>query len=653
MSFQQALSGLNASSSALDAIGNNIANASTVGFKQANAQFADAYAAALGGGAGVGQIGMGTSLATVAQQFSQGSITADNNPLDIAINGGGFFQMTGTNGSAYTRAGQFQLDQNGYIVDASGAKLNLFPPGGSSTAGPIAINNGNMGAVVTTNLGMNLNLDARQSVPTTATFSPNDPTSYNESTSATVYDSLGVSHTLGMYFVKTGTNSWDLYTNVDGGTTTAAAAAAATPPGVANLFGPAGLAFNSSGVLTTSPSGTNTGLSAMFGTPAAATTQGASIGSVAPTLPLTVAAGTNDQFNIALDGAATPTAITIPPASYATAASLAAAMNAAFTTASVAATASVDPATGKLVVTSNSTTATSAVALSAVTGNTGLSAMFGAAPTTGAQVSVSGGTAPANPLVVTAGTNDQFTLTVNGGTPLSVTIPAGSYTPAQLATQLQTSLNALSPSPDVTVSANGSGVLTVSSSVLPATPAPTLALGSVNNLGSSSTIALALPLSSSSGSNGPLNVTLNLAGSTQFGNSFGVNSVTQDGSAAGQFTGLKVLPDGTVQGTYNNGMTKSFGTIALATFKNPNGLIPTGDNQWLENLSTVNGSGPATLGTPGSGANGILQPSAIEGSNVDLTAQLVDMITQQRNYQANAQTIKTEDSIMQTLINLR
>ena len=639
MSFQQALSGLNASSSALDAIGNNIANASTVGFKQANAQFADAYAAALGG-AGSNQIGMGTTLSTVAQQFSQGSITADNNPLDIAINGGGFFQMTSSAGTpTYSRAGQFQLDQYGYIVDASGSKLNLFPPGGSSTASPIAINNGNMGAVVTTNLGMNLNLDARQTVPTTATFSPNDPTSYNESTSATVYDSLGVSHTLGMYFVKTGTNAWNLYTNVDGGTTQGT-----------NLFGPAGLAFNSSGVLTTSPSGPNTGLSSMFGTPAAATTQGASIGSAAPTLPLTVTAGSNDQFNIALDGGAV-TPITLAAGSYTTSAALAAAVQTAI---GAGAPVSVDPASGKLVVTSKSTAAGSAVALSAVTGNTGLSALFGAtAPTTGSQAAVSGGTAPANPLVVTAGTNDQFSLTVNGGTPLSVTVPAGSYTPAQLATQLQTSLNALSPSPDATVTANGSGVLTVTSAVLPATPAPTLALGSVNNLGSSSTIALALPLSSASGSNGPLDITLNLAGSTQFGNSFGVNSVTQDGSAAGQFTGLKVLPDGTVQGTYNNGMTKSFGTIALATFKNPNGLIPTGDNQWLENLSTVNGSGPATAGTPGSGANGILQPSAVEGSNVDLTAQLVDMITQQRNYQANAQTIKTEDSIMQTLINLR
>ncbi len=640
MSFQQALSGLNASSSALDAIGNNIANASTVGFKQANAQFADAYAAALGGGAGVGQIGMGTTLSTVAQQFSQGSITADNNPLDIAINGGGFFQMTGTNGTAYTRAGQFQLDQNGYIVDSSGSKLNLFPPGGSTTAAPIAINNGNMGAVVTTNLGMNLNLDARQTVPTTASFSPNDPTSYNESTSATVYDSLGVSHTLGMYFVKTGTNAWNLYTNVDGGTTQGT-----------NLFGPAGLAFNSSGVLTTSPSGPNTGLSSMFGTPAAATTQDALIGSATPNL--TVTTGSNDQFQITLGG--TTSTVTVPPApspatAYATAADLATAINGVFNTApTVAAKVTVDPASGNLVVTSTANP-TQTVALSAVTGNTGLNDMFGATQTTGSQVAVSGGTAPANPLVVTAGTNDQFSLTVNGGTPLSVTVPAGSYTPAQLATQLQTSLNALSPSPDVTVSLNGSGDLVVSSKV---GASPSLALNSVNNLGSSATIALALPLSSASGSAGPLNVTLNLAGSTQFGNSFGVNSVTQDGSAAGQFTGLKVLPDGTVQGTYNNGMTKSFGTIALATFKNPNGLIPTGDNQWLENLSTVNGSGPATAGTPGSGANGILQPSAIEGSNVDLTAQLVDMITQQRNYQANAQTIKTEDSIMQTLINLR
>ncbi|OIQ93338.1 flagellar hook protein FlgE [mine drainage metagenome] len=108
-----------------------------------------------------------------------------------------------------------------------------------------------------------------------------------------------------------------------------------------------------------------------------------------------------------------------------------------------------------------------------------------------------------------------------------------------------------------------------------------------------------------------------------------------------------------MQATYDNGLTKDLGTIAVCTFQDPNALIPVGDSQWQENKSTIGGSGQAQINSPGASGSGILQPSATEGSNVDLTAQLVDMITQQRNYQANAQTIKTMDSIMQTLINLR
>lgn len=636
MSFQQALSGLNASSSALDAIGNNIANASTVGFKQASAQFTDAYAAALGGGSGAGQVGMGTNLATVAQQFSQGSITADNNPLDIAINGGGFFQLIGPSGKTYTRDGQFQLDQNGYIVNSSGLQLTDI----NSSA--IKATNGQLPSVVTSKLGVGVNLDARQSVPVTATFSPNDPTSFNQSTSATVYDSLGVPHTVGMYFVKTATtNTWNVYTNVDGGTAYGK-----------NLFGPTGLAFNSSGILTTSASVSNNGLADLFGTSPATTTKDAAIGSTAPN-PSSIGA-TNDQFGISLDGGTTVTQINVgsPIADVNT---LVSTINSKFAAATppVAATASLDAA-GNLMV-SSTASPTQTVTLSPGATNNGLAAMFGT-PTQGSVVAVSG-TAQTYPLVVTAGTNDQFTLSVNGSSPVTVTIPPASYaTAAALATQLQTSINALSPSPDVTVKGvdtGTTGALTVTSSVLTGTN-PTLALTSAyNSLGSSPTVQLNLPLSSSASATGPLSVTLSLAGSTQFGSSFGVNSLTQDGSAAGQFTGVKVLSDGKVQATYDNGLTKDLGTIAVCTFQDPNALIPVGDSQWQENKSTIGGSGQAQINSPGASGSGILQPSATEGSNVDLTAQLVDMITQQRNYQANAQTIKTMDSIMQTLINLR
>ena len=127
MSFQQGLSGLNASSRALDAIGNNIANSGTVGFKGANAQFADIYAASLNG-TGASQVGIGTNVSGVAQLFTQGNLTTTNNPLDLAINGGGFYRVSDqTSASAgtvsYTRNGQFLLNKDGYVVNSAGLYL--------------------------------------------------------------------------------------------------------------------------------------------------------------------------------------------------------------------------------------------------------------------------------------------------------------------------------------------------------------------------------------------------------------------------------------------------------------------------------------------------------------------------------------------------
>ena len=120
MAFQQGLSGLNAASKGLDVIGNNVANASTVGFKTGSAHFGDVYATSLsatGGGGGGSQVGIGTSVLAIQQQFTQGNTTSTNNPLDIAINGGGFFKLISDNGVSYTRNGQFHTDKAGYIVN--------------------------------------------------------------------------------------------------------------------------------------------------------------------------------------------------------------------------------------------------------------------------------------------------------------------------------------------------------------------------------------------------------------------------------------------------------------------------------------------------------------------------------------------------------
>ena len=125
MSFQQGLSGLNGAAKSLDVIGNNIANASTVGFKSGQAQFADVYAGSLVGASGK-NAGIGVSTAAIAQQFTQGNVESTNNPLDIAINGGGFFRTEANGVAQYSRNGQFTLDKNGFMENAQGAKLTGY-----------------------------------------------------------------------------------------------------------------------------------------------------------------------------------------------------------------------------------------------------------------------------------------------------------------------------------------------------------------------------------------------------------------------------------------------------------------------------------------------------------------------------------------------
>ena len=144
-------------------------------------------------------------------------------------------------------------------------------------------------------------------------------------------------------------------------------------------------------------------------------------------------------------------------------------------------------------------------------------------------------------------------------------------------------------------------------------------------------------------------MTFNFTGATQYGSDFGVTALSQDGFTSGKLAGFNIADDGVMRGRYTNGQTRNLGQVVLATFVNAQGLNPMGAGQYAE----TPGSGLPITGTPGSGTLGSLKAAALEEGNVDLTQALVDLITAQRNYQANAQTIKTNDAVMQTLINLR
>lgn len=144
-------------------------------------------------------------------------------------------------------------------------------------------------------------------------------------------------------------------------------------------------------------------------------------------------------------------------------------------------------------------------------------------------------------------------------------------------------------------------------------------------------------------------VQLDLTNATQYGAGFGVTDLKQDGYAPGQLSGLSIEDNGIVMATYSNGQSKPAGQMELANFRNTQGLKPLGGNNWARSYE----SGDPILGTPSEGNMGVLQSGALEESNVDLTAELVNMMTAQRTYQANAQTIKTQDQVLQTLVNLR
>ena len=144
-------------------------------------------------------------------------------------------------------------------------------------------------------------------------------------------------------------------------------------------------------------------------------------------------------------------------------------------------------------------------------------------------------------------------------------------------------------------------------------------------------------------------VTLDLTQASQYGTSFAVHNLDQDGYYPGEFVGLTIDESGVVTGSYSNGETRAAGQVALVNFRNTQGLSPSSGGNW----SSTFASGEPVRGEPGSGNFGGIRAGALEDSNVDLTGELVNMMTAQRAYQANAQTIKTQDQVLSTLLNMR
>ena len=242
--FNIALSGLSGASSALDITSNNIANADTNGYKSSQAEFGTVFSS----GAvnlNTSTSGQGVQLVGSPQLFSQGDITDTSSPLDMAISGNGFFTVAGSSGYAYTRNGEFQEDQNGNVTTATGQYLQVYPPlatGGFNTGAlqNLNLNTAQSAPEATTGGTVNINLPSNDTVPTATPFDPTNPDTYSESTSTTVYDSLGNSYPATFYYTQTATPGlWDVNMTVNG----------------TQVGGTQTLQFNNAGTLTAPASG--------------------------------------------------------------------------------------------------------------------------------------------------------------------------------------------------------------------------------------------------------------------------------------------------------------------------------------------------------------------------------------------------------------
>ena len=640
MGFQQGLAGLHVAAKSLEVIGNNIANTSVAGFKASVVQFGDLYAQSLTGASGAGvQVGLGSLIQSVSQQFSQGNITNTNNPMDIAIQGPGFFRLDDNGVITFSRNGQFHIEKDGSLTNASGDKVTGYsasPTGNINQTAPavILIPPSPITPNTTTTMKLDVNLNSAAKMVDPAVFDAANPATYTNSTSGTVFDSIGGQHTVTMYFLKEGsTNSTvaaaptsyaaditagDITINgspvnlvvhgtspVTQGNAIAAAINASSIPGVTavsdrsgivsvrSTMNPLHIQLNGTATpATTGLNGTSTdttytvdGKWTTFVTVDGALTSTASNGNVAtvPTAYTGITAG-----DIIINGLPVGTV-----SAGVTAVGQGQAIVAAITLAAISGVTATSDAVGKVTVTSTSNPLHIQLTGTATVATTGL-----------AGASLEGN--------YRSGSSTGVTFTNPSGTANSFGNGQIDFDPAGKITGL-TSATPISLSVDLT------------------------AIGLAQN-----------PIVSNSATT-PLNFTLDLEDATAFANPFSVSRLVQDGYSSGRLANFAIGDDGIITGHYSNGQTKALGQIVLANFDNVNGLTSDGANQWSETFA----SGAAIINNPGTGSVGNLQSAALEDSNVDLTSMLVEMITNQRIYQANAQVIKTQDQILQTMVNLR
>src|SRR5579859_2868024 len=248
------VTGINAEGEALGTVGDNISNINTVGFKEQRTIFQDMLGHSITAGSASAMPGSGVMVGKIEQLFTQGSLSTTGVSTDVALNGDGFFMVNrnvdGVAGNFYTRAGNFNIDKDGYLVNANALKVQGYQASANGTIqsaqiGALKVPTAALPPAVTSQMAITANLDANQAVPVAAWDPQNPAQTSNFNTSMQVYDSLGNAHTVNVYFRKTAANTWDYHALVDGGQLTGGTA------GTNVEIGTGTLAFTTDGALNT------------------------------------------------------------------------------------------------------------------------------------------------------------------------------------------------------------------------------------------------------------------------------------------------------------------------------------------------------------------------------------------------------------------
>ncbi|MAB50165.1 MULTISPECIES: flagellar hook protein FlgE [unclassified Marinobacter] len=632
MGFNTGLSGLRASSVDLDVTGNNIANASTVGFKSSQAQFGDLYASGFLS-AGTNPIGDGVRVQDVKQNFGQGNISFTDNGLDLAINGDGFFVLNNGGEVRYSRAGQFGVDKDGFVTNNQNMRVQGFVADEdgnlSGIRGDLQVETDNLAPRRTTNLRSDLNLDSRETVLERRVADMGD---YTAPAGSTGFPS----------------ETFEI-TYADGSVVSVPINAAGSTD------------FSAADVVDV--------LNGQDGLSASATTTYEGMSEA--DLNAAIAAG-NFSFDLAVGGVTVP----VDTTGVTDAASLVTAINNA-----QAPTISASLTGGNLRLIDNRGNNVTAGFTSDGPNPAPETTVGTVRPQADREITDIASTSGATNLTdswnarnieITNQFNPLDQRTYNHATSTTVYDSLGnSHEMTQFYVKQPAPGNGVGVSEwSVYLQIDGEFVAGTDQNPYQARFDQDGELQSVNgDPNGEILISDWTPKDADgtpNGADGPPgpgeNITtpipeppttsafvLDLGNTTQYGSNFGVNDQRQNGYATGRLSGLDVSDQGVLFARYTNGQSQSLGQVALASFNNTNGLSPVGETSWVETFE----SGQPIIGAPDTGTLGAIKASSIEESNVDLSAELVNLIIAQRNYQANAKTIETSDAVTQTIINLR